>query len=403
MQDNLKGVSVVFSEKIVRSLGSGSFIRAMFEKGDQLRKIHGADKVFDFSIGNPDPEPPAAAKEVLKQLVLEDEPHMHGYMPNAGFPFVREKVAAQITKESGVPLTLNHVVMSCGAGGALNVVLKTLLNPGEEVIVLAPFFVEYLNYIDNHNGKGVVVRTRPGTFQPDLEALAQAITPQTKALLINTPNNPTGVIYSEETLKAMDAILEEKGREYQTTIYVISDEPYRKLAYDGIKVPSVLKAFNNSIMIDSFSKSLSLPGERIGYIVVNPAIQDVSTLIGGLIYCTRVLGFINAPALFQRVIAESLEVTVDTKIYEERRNLIYNSLVEMGYSCIKPQGAFYLFPKALIDDDVEFCNRAVKYNLLIVPGAGFHGPGYFRISYCVSLETIANSLPAFAALAQEFK
>ncbi len=393
----------MFSEKIVRSLSQSSFIRAMFEQGEKLRKIHGADKVFDFSLGNPDPEPPQATKDALRRLVLEDKPGMHGYMSNAGYPEVRERVAQQLTKESEVSIAMEHVVMTVGAGGALNVVLKTILNPGEEVIVLAPFFVEYLSYIGNYDGKAVIVPTEKDTFQPDLAALEKAITPRTKAVLINTPNNPTGVVYKEDVLKAMAETLERKEREYNTTIFVVSDEPYRKIVYDGIQLPSVLKIFRNAILVDSFSKSLSLPGERIGYIAPNPAIRDVDVLVNGLIYCNRILGFVNAPALFQRVIGESLDAAVDIGIYQERRDLLYKSLTEMGYSCIKPEGAFYLFPKALIEDDVEFANRALKYNLLIVPGSGFHGPGYFRLAYCVSMKTIENALPAFEALAKEFR
>lgn len=392
----------MFSEKIVNKLGSSSFIRAMFEEGEKLRKIYGEDKVYDFSIGNPDPEPPIETKNALKRIILEDKPHLHGYMPNAGFPDVRERIAEMLSKETSLDIKMENIVMTVGAGGALNVIFKTILNPGEEVIVLAPFFVEYISYIENYDGKCVVVQTQKDTFQPDLNKLESAITPKTKAIIINSPNNPTGVIYSEAVLKEMSEVIERKQKEYNTTIFTISDEPYRKLVYDNVKLPSILKIFNNSIMVDSFSKSLSLPGERIGYIAANPYIKDVDILMSGLIYCNRVIGFVNAPALFQKVIAESLDVTVDTDIYKERRDLLYNSLINMGYSCIKPEGAFYLFPKAFIEDDVEFKNRALKYNLLIVPGSGFYGPGYFRLSYCVSLKTIENSLPSFEALAKEF-
>ncbi len=392
----------MFSEKVVDNLSKSSWIRAMFEEGGKLRKIYGADKVFDFSIGNPDPEPPEITKDTLKKLVLEDKPTMHGYMPNAGYPDVREKVAFQVSKETNVPLTMKNIVMTCGAGAALNVVLKAILNPGEEVIVFAPFFVEYLSYIDNNSGKGVIVKSNKDTFEPDLNALEASITPKTKAVIVNTPNNPTGVVYSENILKNMAEVLKRKEKEFNTTIFVISDEPYRKIVYDNIKLPSALKIFENSIMVDSFSKSLSLPGERIGYVAVSPYIKEVDLLIDAIVYCNRVLGFVNAPALFQKVIAESLDTSVDVNIYKERRDLLYNSLIKMGYSCIKPQGAFYLFPKAFIEDDIEFKNRALKYNLLLVPGSGFYCPGYFRISYCVSLKTIENSLPAFEALAKEF-
>ena len=314
----------MFSQKIINNLKNASFIRAMFEQGEKLRKTYGADNVFDFSIGNPDPEPPAAAIEALKGLVLNPTPKMHGYMSNAGYPDVRDKVAKQLTRETGVNLTQDSIVMTCGAGGALNVVLKTLLNPDEEVIVFSPFFVEYLFYIDNHGGKGVIVPTQKDTFEPDLEALKSNITPKTKAIIINTPNNPTGIIYSEQTLMGIAGVLALKEKEYGTTIYIVSDEPYRKLVYDNIKVPSVLATFKNSVMVDSFSKSLSLPGERIGYIVANPAIEDVELFVNGLIFCNRTLGFVNAPALFQRLVGESIDAVVDTAIYKERRDLLYN-------------------------------------------------------------------------------
>ena len=392
----------MISDKISNRLANSSMIRAMFEEGARLKKIYGADKVYDFSLGNPDPEPPAEVKAALRELADSEEPGMHLYMNNAGYTEVRETIAGKINRETGLQLTFNNVVMTVGAGGALNVVLKTLLNPDEEVIIFAPYFVEYTSYIDNHGGKAVIVNTDSRTFLPDPELLRSKITPNTKAILINTPNNPTGVVYGTDILKAIANVLEEKGREYGHTIYIISDEPYRKLAYD-VDVPNILTIYRNAVMIDCFSKSLSLPGERMGYIAANPEAEAIDTLMGGLIYCNRVLGYVNAPALFQRVIAKTIDSTVDINIYKERRDLLYNGLIGLGYECVKPDGAFYLFPKSLIDDDVEFKNRAVKYNLLIVPGSGFGCPGHFRLAYCASLETIKNSLPAFEALAKEFK
>ncbi|WP_027627716.1 pyridoxal phosphate-dependent aminotransferase [Ruminiclostridium cellobioparum] len=392
----------MISDKISNRLANSSMIRAMFEEGARLKKIYGADKVYDFSLGNPDPEPPAEVKAALRELANSEEPGMHLYMNNAGYTEVRETIAGKINRETGLQLTFNNVVMTVGAGGALNVVLKTLLNPDEEVIIFAPYFVEYTSYIDNHGGKAVIVNTDSRTFLPDPELLRSKITPNTKAILINTPNNPTGVVYGADILKAIANVLEEKGREYGHTIYIISDEPYRKLAYD-VDVPNILTIYKNAVMIDCFSKSLSLPGERMGYIAANPEAEDIDTLMGGLIYCNRVLGYVNAPALFQKVIARTIDSTVDINIYKERRDLLYNGLTSLGYECVKPDGAFYLFPKSFIADDVEFKNRAVKYNLLIVPGSGFGCPGHFRLAYCVSLETIKNSLPAFEALAKEFK
>jgi len=392
----------MISKKISNNLANSSMIRAMFEEGEKLRKIYGADKVYDFSLGNPDPEPPAEVKAALIELAHSDELRKHSYMNNAGYPQVREIIAQKINKETGLKLSFNNVVMTVGAGGALNVVLKTLLNPNEEVIVFAPFFVEYTSYIDNHGGKTVILDTDHKTFLPDPELLRTSLTPNTKAIIINTPNNPTGVVYGEDILKSIAKVLEEKSEEFGHTIYIISDEPYRKLAYD-VTVPNILTIYRNAIMIDCFSKSLSLPGERMGYIATNPEAEDIDTLMNGLIYCNRVLGFVNAPALFQKVVAKAIDSSVDINIYKERRDLLYNSLIKFGYECIKPDGAFYLFPKALIANDVEFKNRAMKYNLLIVPGSAFKGPGYFRLAYCVSLQTIQDSLPAFEALAKEFK
>ena len=392
----------MISNKVLENLNRSSLIRVMFEEGEKLRRIYGKEKVYDFSLGNPDPEPPLKLKAALQQLVLEDNPGLHGYMSNAGFPEVRAKIAEAINRDTAKTLTGENIIMTLGAGGALNVVLKTLLNPGEEVIVFKPYFGEYQFYIQNYDGKMVEISTNPDTFEPDLDLLEKSITPLTKAVIINSPNNPTGVVYCEKLLKEMAAILEKKERDFGSAIYVISDEPYSKLVYEGVKIPPVLNIFKNSILVNSFSKSHSLAGERIGYIAVNDSLDGLKDLLKGLIFCNRILGYVNAPALFQKVVAMTLSDTVDPHIYQERRDILYNSLIEMGYSCVKPQGAFYLFPKSLIPDDMEFKDHALKHNLVIVPGSGFNCPGYFRISYCVSLETIKNSLPAFSALAKEF-
>lgn len=292
--------------------------------------------------------------------------------------------------------------MTCGAAGGLNVVLKTLLNEGEEVIILAPYFAEYIFYIDNHGGKTVIIPTAKDSFEPDLNALEKSITKNTKAIIINSPNNPSGFIYSKELLENIAQILKTKEQEYNTTIFVVSDEPYTKIVYDGVEVPPVLKIFQNSFVINSFSKSLSLPGERIGYIAVNPGIDEISLLLQGLIFSNRILGYVNAPSMFQKVIAESIDQAVDVELYKVRRDLLYENLVKLGFSCIKPQGAFYLFPKSPIEDDVKFIKHALKYNLLLVPGTGFGCPGHFRMVYCVSMETINNSYPAFEALSKDF-
>lgn len=393
----------MISQKIIDNLKSASWIRAMFEEGQKLRKLYGAENVYDFTLGNPDPEPPETVKNSLKNLVNDDSPGIHRYMSNAGFDDVRQKVADYVSKETGVSLTQEHIIMTCGAAGGLNVVLKTLLDPGEEVIVLAPYFAEYLFYIDNHGGKAVIVPTVKDSFEPDLNALKNSISKKTKAIIINSPNNPSGFVYPKELLENIESILKAKEQEYNTTIYVLSDEPYTKIVYDGVVVPPVLKIFRNSFVINSFSKSLSLPGERIGYIAVSPAIKDIELLLGGLVFSNRILGFVNAPSLFQKVIADSIDQAVDIDLYKVRRDVLYNNLVSLGFTCMKPQGAFYLFPKSPIEDDVEFIQHALKYNLLLVPGKGFGYPGYFRMVYCVSMDTINNSYSAFEKLAKDFK
>ena len=393
----------MISRRIADNLKNSSWIRAMFEEGEQLRKIYGPEKVFDFSLGNPDVEPPEAVKQAFKKIVNSDEPGAHGYMSNAGYTDVRAKIADRIKRESGMPLSYENIIMTCGAGGGLNVVLKTILDPGDEVIVFAPYFVEYWFYIDNHGGKVVILPADTSSFEPDAAALERSITPRTKAVIVNSPNNPSGVVYSRESLSSISSVIESKEKEYGTVIYVISDEPYREIVYDGIKPPNVFSIFKNSIIVYSFSKSLSLPGERIGYIAVNPAVKDVELMVNGLIFSNRILGFVNAPALPQKVVAEAIDSAVNVEEYRKRRDILYYHLIKLGFSCIKPGGAFYLFPKALIPDDIEFVKRALKYNLLLVPGKGFGCPGYFRMAYCVSFKIIENSLPAFEALAREFR
>ena len=384
----------MISEKIFNNLKGSSLIRAMFEEGERLRKIYGADKVYDFSIGNPETEPPVAVKQTLERFASDSK---------KGYSDVREKVANYVNKEKSSQLSAENILMTCGAAGALNVVLKTVLNPGEEVIVFSPYFVEYLFYIDNHGGKPVIVQTLKDTFEPDIDAFERHITSKTKAIIMNSPNNPTGIIYSEDILKKMADVISRKEKDYNSNILLIADEPYDRIVYDGAKVPSVLKIFKNSIIVNSFSKSLALPGERIGYIAANNKIDNIDTLMNGLVFSNRILGFVNAPATFQKIIADSLDQTVEMDGYKKRRDVLYNHLVGLGFQCVKPEGAFYLFPKALIDDDMEFAKIAAKYNLLIVPGSGFGCPGYVRLAYCISLKTIENSLSAFEALVKEFK
>jgi aspartate aminotransferase len=393
----------MFSKEIVKNLNNQSWIRLMFEEGTRLAAIYGADKVYDYSIGNPYAEPPAEVIESLKNHVLSDEKGMHRYMSNAGYPDVREKIAKVLEEDSNIKLTAENIVMTVGAAGALNVVLKSLLNPLEEVIVFAPYFVEYNAYVNNNGGRTVVVEPDPSTFEPNMEAFEKSFTSKTKAIIINNPNNPTGVVYSEAALKNIEEIIARKQKEYGSTIFVLSDQPYAKIVYDNIKVPNMLSIFKNAIIVDSFSKSLGLAGERIGYIAASSKIEDIDVLMKAFAFCNRTLGFVNAPGLFQKVVGDAINAKVDTAGYEKRRNFLYENLTRLGFECVKPQGAFYLFPKALIADDVEFVKRAMKYNLLLVPGSGFGYPGYFRMSYCVKFDMIENSIPAFEKLVAEFK
>ncbi|MCL6612790.1 MAG: pyridoxal phosphate-dependent aminotransferase [Peptococcaceae bacterium] len=391
---------MAISKKIEGFLSAASWIRKMFEEGERLRAIYGADKVFDFTLGNPDVEPPEKFREELKNLAGSPIPGMHRYMSNAGYPETRAAVAEVLAEESGLPFKAGHVVMTVGAGGALNVVLKTLLDEGDEVIVLKPYFVEYRFYIDNHSGKTVVAPTGPD-FLPDLEALDRAINPKTKAVIINSPNNPTGVVYGKNVLNGLGELLSRKEKELGRVIYLISDEPYAKITYDGTDVPSVFLSYRNSIVVNSHSKDLALPGERIGYIAVHPEIDSLDLVMEGLVFANRTLGFVNAPALMQRIVAKLQRETVDIEDYRAKRDLLYNHLTSLGFEMVKPQGAFYLFPKSPLPDDLEFVRLAQKHNILVVPGAGFGQAGYFRIAYCIDRQIIQNSLPAWTALAGE--
>ncbi|MGO0905985.1 pyridoxal phosphate-dependent aminotransferase [Clostridioides difficile] len=391
----------MISNKMQTLVANSSVIRAMFEEGKKLSDMYGEENVFDFSIGNPSVEPPETIKAVISDILNEESPNLvHGYMNNSGYEDVRDAIANHINKKDGLNLTKDNLIMTCGAAGGLNIILKTLLNPDDEVIAFAPYFGEYKNYTENYDGKLIEVPTNIETFEPDLDALKNAITPKTRALIINTPNNPTGVIYSEELLKNLGELLDTKQKEFNTNIYLISDEPYREIIYDGAKVPCILKYYKNSFIGYSYSKSLSLPGERIGYIVANGEMDDFDDVMSSLNVANRILGFVNAPSLFQRVIARSLDAEVDVNIYKKNFDLLYNSLIEMGFSCVKPSGTFYLFPKSPIKDDKKFCADAKQFNLLLVPGSSFGCPGHFRVSYCVSYDKVKSSLPAFEKLSK---
>ena len=391
----------MISEKMIKLAQNNSAIRAMFEEGNRLAAQYGSENVYDFSIGNPNFPAPGAVKDAIIETVSTDDPvTLHGYMSNAGFPDVRRAVADSLNARFNTSFNENNIIMSVGAAGGMNVVLKTLLDPGDEVIAISPYFVEYGNYVGNYNGCLVTVPAKSGSFQPDPDAVRSAITPKTKAIILNSPNNPTGVIYSEDIIKQISAVLEGKAREYGTDIYIISDEPYRELAYDGIDVPFLTKYYRNTIVCYSWSRSLSLPGNRIGYIVVPSEASDYQLVFEAACIATRILGFVNAPSLMQKVAAKCLNEKTDVGAYDANRKLLYKGLVDCGFEPVFPQGAFYMWLKTPCDDK-EFAAAAKKYNILLVPGASFACPGYVRIAYCVAKETIMNSMPGFKKLAGE--
>ena len=389
------GISI----NVKNALESSSMIRKMFEEGLQLKKQHGEDKVFDFSLGNPDIDPPPEFHNIFVDLANKDEKGSHSYMPNAGYPFVREALAKKVSREQNVNIESSDIIMSAGAAGGLNAVFKTICNTGDEVIVNSPYFVEYRAYIANHGAKHVEVNTKDD-FDLDIDAIKAALNEKTAAVIINSPNNPTGKVYSEDVLSSLAAILLEHGEKTGRQVFLVSDEPYREIAYN-CEVPPVLSSYINSIVVSSYSKSLSLPGERIGFIAVNPKIKEKEDLVNGIIYCTRVLGFVNAPAIMQRIVARLTEVSVDVSIYEKRRDVFMKVLDEAGIEYAVPQGAFYLFCKIPVSKasgkacDKEFSGHLKKHLILGVPGSGFGKPGYIRFAYCVDEKIIASSLSAF--------
>lgn len=392
---------MAIAAKISAYIEKASWIRKMFEEGERLRQIHGAENVYDFTLGNPNMEPPEAFEKAFRDLARHPVPGMHRYMSNAGYGETRKAVAEVLSENSGMKVDGRQVIMTCGASGALNVVLKTILDPGEEVIILTPFFVEYKFYIDNHGGTPREVWTDRETFQLDHKAIEAAINKKTRAIIICSPNNPTGVIYPAEALQALGNIVNAKQKELGRQIYVISDEPYARISYDGMHVPSIFRFVENSIIVTSHSKDLALPGERIGYLAANPAMRDVDLFMEGAIFANRVLGFVNAPALMQRLVAGLQHESVNIEEYREKRDLLYDNLTSMGFRMVKPEGAFYLFPRSPLPDDIEFTRRAQQHHILLVPGAGFGAPGFFRIAYCVDRAMIERSLPAWRKLAKE--
>lgn len=397
------GENMMISEKMKPMIQNSSVIRAMFEEGIKMAAIYGKENVYDFSLGNPSvPAPECVKQAILAELEQTDPGLLHGYMPNAGYEDVRQAVADSLNRRFDMDYDASNIIMTVGAASGLNDILKTILNPGDEVITFAPFFVEYVSYVKNYDGILKVVPPDTKTFQPDLDGMEEMITEKTKAVIFNTPNNPTGVVYSEDTIRRMGEILTKKSQENGQPIVLISDEPYRELVYDGVKVPYIPKFYRDTVVVYSYSKSLSLPGERIGYLAIPKAMTDSAEVIAAATIAHRILGSVNAPSLMQRVIKRCVDQTTDVSIYDRNRNLLYQSLKEYGFECVKPEGAFYLFVKCPGDDEAAFCQACKEEHILVVPGSSFYCPGFVRISYCVSYEQIERSLPAFQAVARKY-
>ncbi len=394
----------MIAQRMQGLVNNNSVIRLMFEEGMRMAKEFGPENVYDFSLGNPNVPAPKKVEETIERLLKEENPvALHGYMSNAGYPDVRKKIADSLNKRFGTDFNENNIMMTVGAAGGLNCALKALINPGDEVITFAPFFLEYKNYVANYDGVLITAEPDTKTFQPDLKDFESKIGPKTRAVIINNPNNPTGVIYSEKTIKDIAAILEKKQKEYGSEIFIISDEPYRELVYTGAEVPYITKYYANTIVGYSFSKTLSLPGERIGYLVVPGEASGYEELFRAVTIANRVLGFVNAPSLMQKVVGECLDEKADIAYYGKNRDVLYEALKKYGFECIKPEGAFYMFIKSPVEDEKEFVEAAKKYHILVVPGSSFMCRGFVRLAYCVSYETCLGSLPGFEKLAKDYK
>jgi len=390
------------SRKIQNAMERSSWIRRMFEEGEVRKAKFGAENVFDFSLGNPDLEPPPRFKQVIAQLADDPSKGLHAYMPNAGYVDTRQAVADFLSGYHHQKFTTEDIVMTVGAGGGLNVVLKTILDPGDEVIIPRPYFVEYNFYLDNHQGVPRVVSTKKD-FSLELKAIEEALSKKTKSVLINSPNNPTGKVYQKKELEELASLLSRYSNKLGHSIYLISDEPYRKIVYDNLMIPSIFDIYNESFVVTSFSKDLSLPGERIGFAAANPQMSNKSLVVAGMVFCNRILGYVNAPAFMQRVVSALLNESVDISIYQKRRDRLCEALSSFGYDFEKPEGAFYLFPRTPIEDDVEFVMALQEENILTVPGSGFGGPGHFRIAYCVSDAVIEGALPGFEKVIGKYR
>jgi len=378
------------SRAIAQQLENASWIRRMFEEGVRLKRERGADKIFDFSLGNPDVEPPAEVLEALRRVAGGNRPGSHGYMPNPGYPEVRETIARKLQRETGLDFTAEDVFMTVGSAGACNVILKSILDPGDEVIVLTPFFPEYQFYIGNHSGRMILVDTDEA-FLPDVEKIAAAVTPRTRALILNSPNNPSGRIYPESILRELGEMLSRAGQ----PIVVISDEPYKAYVFEGRRQPEVASLIESTAICNSWSKCMGMAGERIGYLALSPRLADLAALRGACAFANRTLGFINAPAIWQWVIRETADKTVDVAPYEHKRNVLCSALKSIGYDVTPPEGSFYVFLKTPIADDVAFTRVLANHGVLAVPGTGFGRAGYIRLSLTIPLEQIQNSLSGF--------
>ena len=394
----------MISRNIKELIRGSSVIRAMFEEGKRLALQYGSENVYDFSLGNPWVEPPTEIKASILNILENEKPNrIHGYMNNSGFEDAREIIAKRLSIDSESTFGSEHIVMTVGASGALNILLKTLIDPGDDVVVFAPFFGEYRNYVSNFGGNIIIVPPDTDSFMPNLTELEHRISFSTKALIINSPNNPSGAVYDEDTIKKLAELLEKKQNEHGHEIYLISDEPYREIVFEDIHIPYITNLYSNSFISYSYSKALSLPGERIGYLAASPSISDVEDVINGLNVANRILGFVNAPSLFQLIVSRCETSAVDVSIYKKNRDLLFSNLTGLGFSCIKPQGAFYMFPRSLEEDDVAFCAKAKDFRLLLVPGSAFACPGFFRLAFCVDPDMAERSLEAFEKLAQAYK
>ena len=389
------------SQYVSRAMEEGGWIRRMFETGIALKAQYGEDNVFDLSLGNPIMEPPAEFHAELLRIAQAPMPGMHRYMPNAGYPETRQAVADTLSADTGLAFGTGDVVMTCGAAGAANVVLRAILNPGDEVVILSPFFGEYVYYIQNHQGAPVIVPTS-AAFGLDIDAIAAAITPRTRAVMLNSPNNPSGVVYPEADVAALADALTQAEARFGSEIFIISDEPYRRIIYDGLVYPQVFPHYERTIVVNSHAKDLGLPGERIGHVAVHPGYSGKAELMDGLVFCNRTLGFVNAPALMQHVVRTVQDASVDVGEYQRKRDFLYDRLTGMGYSVVKPQGAFYLFPRSPLADDEAFVAVLQEYNVLVVPGKGFGTPGHFRISYCLDDRVLEGAMDGFARAAEQY-